>query len=75
MRLMRLSGAVARLIDRSREVSTSWEPRLTISVGAPCDYPSFFSAVRHFVDRHTSVELDISEHILRAVCPNYGPEG
>ena len=57
-------GAVARLADKSREVSTGWEPRLTISVGAPCDYPSFFRAVRHFVDQYPSVELDISEHIL-----------
>lgn len=57
-------AATARLTDKSREVSTGWEPRLKLSVGAPCNYPQFFTALKVFVDQHPSVELDISEHIL-----------
>jgi DNA-binding transcriptional LysR family regulator len=56
--------STAKLVDKSREISTGWEPRLRLSVGAPCDYPQFFRALRIFVDQHPSVEIDISEHIL-----------
>jgi len=57
-------ASTAKLVDKSREVSTGWEPRLRLSVGAPCDYSIFFKAIRTFVDQHPSVEIDISEHIL-----------
>tara|TARA_R110002072_G_scaffold28962_1_gene92378 strand:+ start:4930 stop:5829 length:900 start_codon:yes stop_codon:yes gene_type:complete len=57
-------AATSRLADKTREVATGWEPRLNISVGAPCDYSEFFSAIRMFVDLYPTVELDVSEHIL-----------
>lgn len=57
-------AATARLADKSREVATGWEPRLKISIGAPCDYSEFFKAIRLFVDQHPTIELDIGEHIL-----------
>lgn len=57
-------AATARLTDKSREVSTGWEPKLKISVGAPSNYSQFFKALKTFVDQYPSVEIDISEHIL-----------
>jgi len=60
----RILQTTARLADKAKEVSTGWEPRIRIAVESLHPYPVFFQVLAEFLERHPSIEIDISESVL-----------
>ena len=53
-----------RLANKAKEVATGWEPRLRIAVESLQPYPAFFNVLATFLNKHQSMEIDISESML-----------
>jgi DNA-binding transcriptional LysR family regulator len=56
--------ATARLANRAKEVSTGWEPRISIAVESHQSYSVFFAQLREFLEEHPTMEIDICESVL-----------
>lgn len=57
-------NASRRLVDKTREVATGWEPRIGIAVESIADYPTIFKILDDFLNQHPSIELDLIESVL-----------
>ena len=53
-----------RLANKAKEVSTGWEPRISIAVESLQSYPVFFGVLREFLEEHSTIEIDICECVL-----------
>lgn len=60
-RILKLTN---KLAHNAKEVATGWEPLIHIAVESLQSYPVFFKAIAKFLDKHPSVEIDISECVL-----------
>jgi DNA-binding transcriptional LysR family regulator len=56
--------AVQRLADKTQTISNGWEPKLNIAISSPLQCDRIFSVFKSFLDKHPSVEMDISEEIM-----------
>ncbi|MEW5057213.1 MAG: LysR substrate-binding domain-containing protein [Cycloclasticus sp.] len=60
----KILNTTAKLAHMAKEVATGWEPQLRIAVESLQSYPVFFDVLGTFMDKHPSIEIDISECIL-----------
>jgi DNA-binding transcriptional LysR family regulator len=56
--------AVQRLAEKTKTISNGWEPKLNIAINSPLQCDRIFSIFKSFLDKHPSVEMDISEEIM-----------
>jgi DNA-binding transcriptional LysR family regulator len=60
-RILKLTN---KLANNAKELATGWEPLIRIAVESLQSYPVFFKALAKFLEKHPSVEIDISESVL-----------
>lgn len=56
--------AVQRLADKTQTIANGWEPKLNIAISSILQCDTVFTIFKTFLDKHPSVEMDISEEIM-----------
>jgi len=56
--------AVQKLADKTQTIANGWEPKLNIAISSVLEPGRIFSIFKKFLDKHPSVEMDISEEIM-----------
>ncbi len=57
-------SATDRLIEKTKEVATGWEPKLSLGIEGTANPPQIFSILQEFLEAHPQVEMDIQETVL-----------
>lgn len=56
--------STALLANKTKEIATGWEPRISIGVESLQDYSIFFEVLREFLDEYPTIEIDVCECVL-----------
>ncbi|WP_022942592.1 LysR substrate-binding domain-containing protein [Psychromonas hadalis] len=56
--------AVQRLTDKTQTIANGWEPKLNIAISSILQCDKVFEIFKLFLDKHPSIEMDISEEIM-----------
>lgn len=60
----KILNATSLLVEKTKEVATGWEPRLSIAVESVVNYSVLFQVIAEFLSEHEGLEIDISESVL-----------
>ena len=52
------------LANKAKQVSTGWEPRISIGVESILDQTLIFQLLKQFLDQHPNIEIDVRECVL-----------
>ena len=57
-------SAINSLEEQTKTIANGWEPKIRIACDSIIDIKSVFKGLKHFLDEHQNIEIDVQEEVM-----------